>query len=130
MYWCANLINPYYTRSRTRNRYQMFKQKMYYFKKGKNPKTNNPFWIWWQLISNKLGHVYQSSLLLTTVYRCVGTKEKSCWTFVNVMSHSCLISDFSCSAVLDLWCIFVTNKIYIYIYIGKMSREQEDAFIE
>lgn len=84
-------------------------------RKEKKPKTNNPFWIWWQLISNKLGHVYQSSLLLTTVYKCVGTKEKSCRTFVNVMSHSCLISDFSCSAVLDLWCIFVTNNIYIYI---------------
>lgn len=51
-------------------------------------------------------HCVASPLLLTTVYKRLGSEESSCWMFgKGMLSHCCLIEDPNCSTDL-LCCVF------------------------
>lgn len=74
--------------------------------------------MWWQQRITKKGegHIYHcvaSPLILTAVYKHLGTVETGCWTFGRaILSHSFLIEAYSCSTILGLLCHFVIHKLF------------------
>ena len=75
--------------------------------------------------SNMSAHKYHcvaSLFLLMTVCKHLGIEETSCWTFGRgMLLHSCLISDSSCSTVLDLL-HQILNFMMLQMYsVGVMS---------
>ena len=76
-----------------------------------------------QHVSKKLeqGDAYHrvaSPLLLTTVYKKLGSEETSCWSLRRgVLSHSCLMQDSSFSTVLGFWSRtfhFMMHQMFLY----------------